>query len=70
MLYINDPLKLMQRMLAVNYRAYRSGEISQEEYIKRIKPIDQAIDKLEMTILQDSPVLKGSFSLQVHKPEN
>ena len=60
----------MQKMLEENYEQYISGEITQEEYIRRIKPIDQAIDKFEMSILQDNPVLKGSSLLLSHKQES
>ena len=60
----------MQKMLEENYKQYISGEITQKEYIRRIKPIDQAIDKLEMSILQDTPALKGSSLLHSQKQEN
>jgi len=60
-MYITDPLKLMQKMLKENYKQYINGEITEQEYIRRIKPIDEAIGKLEMATLQDIPVLKESF---------
>lgn len=53
----------MQKMLEENYMQYTSGEITQKEYLIRIKPIDKEIQKLELAILQDSLVLKES-SLQ------
>ena len=60
-MYITDPLKLMQKMLEENYKQYINGEITEQEYIRRIKPIDEAIEKLEMATPQDNPVLKVSF---------
>lgn len=62
-MFIANPLKLMQKMLEENYMQYTSGEITQKEYLIRIKPIDKEIQKLELAILQDSLVLKES-SLQ------
>jgi len=57
-MYLTNPLKLMQKMLTVNYELYKTGVLTQSEYIERIKPIDKAIDKLEMATLQGTPVLK------------
>ncbi len=70
MMFITNPLKLMQKMLDENYKQYISGEITQKEYITRIKPIDKEIDKFEMSTLQDTPALKESFLLHSHKQEN
>ena len=50
-MYITNPLKLMQKMLEENYKQYISGEITEKEYLRRIKPIDEAIDKFEMSTL-------------------
>ena len=69
-MYLNNPLKLMQKMLSVNYELYKTGVITQSEYIERIKPIDKAIDKLEMATLQDTPVLKVSSSEHIPKLRN
>ena len=44
-------LSSLQRSLRSEYDAYVKGHISEEEYIKRIKPIDRNIDRLEMSIL-------------------
>jgi len=60
----------MQKMLEENYKQYISGEITEKEYLRRIKPIDEEIDKLEMSTLQDTPVLKGSSLLLSHKQES
>ena len=62
-MFISDPLKLMQKMLEENYNQYISGEITQKEYLIRIKPIDEEIGKLEMSTLQDIPALKEAFLL-------
>lgn len=69
-MYINNPLKLMQKILKENYQQYIYGEITEKEYLYRIKPIDEEIGKLEMATLQDTPALKESFLLHSHKQEN
>ena len=62
-MFITNTLKLMQKMLEENYKQYISGEISQKEYLIRIKPIDEEIGKLEMATFQDIPALKEAFLL-------
>ncbi len=62
-MYITNPLKLMQKMLEENYQQYIYGEITEKEYLIRIKPIDKEIGKLEMATLQDTPALKEAFLL-------
>jgi len=47
----NTHLNSLQRSLRSEYDAYVKGHISEEEYLKRIKPIDRNIDRLEMSIL-------------------
>ena len=56
-------------MLEENYNQYISGEISQKEYLIRIKPIDEEIGNLEMATLQDTFVLRGSFLQHALKPK-
>jgi hypothetical protein len=34
-----------------HYTAYRDGKISQQEYLVKIKPIDGAIEKIELSTL-------------------
>ena len=58
--YLTNPLQLMQKMLEEYYKQYTSGEITENEYLIRIKPIDKEIDRLEMATLQDIPVWRGS----------
>ena len=67
---LNTPLQIMQKMLEENYTLYRSGTISEYEYLVRIKPIDKEIGKLEMSTLLDNLVLKGSSSGHIPKPGN
>ena len=68
-MYFTTPLKLMQKMLSVNYDLYKAGVITQSEYIERIKPIDKAIDKLEMATLRDTLALKGASLRHCQKPK-
>ena len=56
-MYVLDPLKIMQKMLEENYKFYTSGQITEEEYLIRIKPIDAAIGKMEMKIMENKLVL-------------
>ena len=62
------PTKLttLRNRLTQEYHAYIKGFISQKEYLKKIKPIDKEIGEIEMSTLQDNPVLKGS-SLQLSR---
>ena len=66
-MYITNPLKLMQKMLEENYKQYTSGEITEKEYLIRIKPIDKAIGKLEMATLRDTLVSKEVSLVHVQK---
>ncbi len=69
-MYITNPLKLMQKMLEENYKQYTSGEITEKEYLARVKPIDKAIGKLEMATLQGTPVLQVASLQHSPKPEH
>ncbi len=51
-------LQQLQQKLESEYFFYRSGSISEKEYLSRARPIDKAIGKLEMATLQDTPVLQ------------
>ena len=66
-MYEIDPLRRLQKKLEEQYRFYGLGIISEEEYLKRAKPIDAAIGKLEMATLSGTPVLKEAFSLHALK---
>ncbi len=50
----------LQKMLEKEYQRYKLGDITQKEYLVRVKPIDQEIGKIEMSTLQDIPALRGS----------
>jgi hypothetical protein len=63
-------LQQLQKILQKHYQLYRSGEISKEEYLIRIKPIDEAIDRQEMATLQGTPLWRELFSPHSHKPEH
>jgi len=60
-MYRINPLKRRQRMLEEQYRFYRMGIITEEEYLKRAKPLDKAINALEMATLRGMSVVKRSF---------
>ena len=62
-----DELFRLKRVLMKEYISYKMGDITEKEYLIRAKPIDLAIDKLEMATLRDTLVLKGSFLLHTPK---
>ncbi len=37
------------------YRRFRSREIGREEYMRALAPLDAAVDRLELSLLGDSP---------------
>jgi len=49
---LNDTLNTLQRRMFEYYMAYRSGEISQSEYLFRIRTIDLQIEKIELSALK------------------
>ena len=50
----------LHNMLERKYQQYKGGAISEKQYLALIKPIDQAIDNIEISTLRDNPVLKES----------
>ena len=58
------------RLLEREYKRYSTGEISKEEYLRRAKPIDEAIDQMEMATLQGTITSKESSSPHTPKPES
>ena len=58
----NKTLQQLQKKLMKEYVAYRAGEISEQEYLLRAKPLDEAIGKLEMATLRCTPSLEISSS--------
>ena len=63
-------LNQLHNMIEIAYKQYKDGFISQNKYLTLIKPIDQAIDNIEMSTLQDTLALKGSSLLLSHKQES
>jgi hypothetical protein len=53
-------LQQLHGQLESIYHFYKRGAISEKQYLTLIKPIDQAIDNIEMSTLRDNPVLKES----------
>ena len=51
----------MQKLLEENYKLYKEKEITQKEYLWRIKPIDEEITRLEMATLRDTLAWRESF---------
>ena len=60
----------LQNMSMQLYTRYRTGLLTQKEYLNLIKPLDEAIDRLELQTLsrylQGTPVLKISSSKHLH----
>jgi hypothetical protein len=54
-----EMLQDQHRLLEREYKRYRSGEISEKEYLRRAKPIDRAIGNMEMATLRDTIAEKG-----------
>ncbi len=59
---MNAILVSLRTKLMDEYLSYKEEVISEKEYLARAKPIDMAIGKLEMAILQDTPAWKEVFS--------
>ena len=55
-------LRQLHRQLETEYYFYKNGDISEDEYRRRAKPIDMEITQLEMSTLRDTPVLIEAFS--------
>ena len=60
-------LSQQKKRLSDAYRLYKQKRISKKEYCMRIKPIDQAIDRLEMSTLQGNLVWKEAFLRHIPK---
>ena len=63
-------LMVQHRLLEREYKRYASGEISKEEYLRRAKPIDEAIANIEMATLRDIIVSKELFLSHAPTPES
>ncbi len=60
-MFNENRLRQLQRELESHYKQYASGYISEKEYLIIVKPIDEAIDNLEMATLRGTPVWKEAF---------
>lgn len=49
---VTDRLHTLQRCLSGHYCDYKNGKISQQEYLLKIKPIDEQIGKIELSSLK------------------
>ncbi|WP_153015016.1 hypothetical protein [Sulfurovum riftiae] len=49
---LNDTLNALQRKMFEYYMAYRSGRISQNEYLFKVRSIDKQIDRIELSVLR------------------
>ena len=57
----------LQKQLMREYISYKQGDITEEEYLIRAKPIDRGITILEMSILRDTLGLQESFLPHIQK---
>ncbi len=46
-----NTLRHLQKCLQIQYEYYKRGEITERQYLTRIKPIDRAIDNMELASL-------------------
>ena len=71
-MYMLNHARLYQlhMILKMLYCAYEEGTLTKAAYLESVKPIDDAIEKLEMAILQDSLVWKESFLQHILKPKH
>lgn len=67
---VRQILKGLQRQILEHYYLYQSGKVSEREYLRSIKPLDRKIDKMEMSIFQDSFVRKAVSSKHAHVQKN
>ena len=49
---LNDTLNALQRRMFEYYMAYRSGKMSQKEYLFKVRLIDRQIDTIELSVLK------------------
>lgn len=60
----------LRNKLQQYYNLFKIGTISEKEYLRKIKPIDNAIDKIEMSTLKKYFYLKKSSLLPSHRQES
>jgi hypothetical protein len=66
----NHLLKKLQLKREDLYRKYRNNAMTEKEYLAAIKPLDEAIDDLEMSAMMDDPVLRKAFLSHFQKQED
>jgi hypothetical protein len=49
------------------YDGYRAGEMDEKEYLRLIKPLDEAAERIEMACLSGSHLLEKAFAKRHRK---
>jgi len=60
----------LHKAMQKHYTLFRSGFIDEEEYLLAIRPLDMAIDAVEMSTLKGYLVLKEASSKHFYVLEN
>ena len=64
-----NKLSYLHHEMQQYYVLFQLGFMSEKEYLTVIKPLDEAIDALEMSTLKEYLVLKEASSVLSHLPE-
>jgi hypothetical protein len=51
-------LRSLRKKIFEYYMHYREGQISQEDYLFKIKPIDQKIDMIELAFVRSNRIME------------
>ena len=62
------PLRHLQQAMQEHYALFQSGFISEKEYLSSIKPLDEAIDTLEISMLKEFLAAREASSTPFHVP--
>jgi hypothetical protein len=62
-------LEQLHKMMYECYILFQTGRIGEKEYLSAIKPLDKAIDAMEMVTLKGYLVWKEASSIPCHVPE-
>jgi hypothetical protein len=62
-------LEHLHQTMQNHYVLFQSGFISEKEYLSAIKPLDKAIDTMEMSTLKEFLVLREASLAHFHVPE-
>lgn len=57
-------LKDLRTQVAKYYDEYMAGKLNIEEYIQKIKPLDQEIDRLELQTIIDCKFMNNSVDAE------